>query len=143
MVQPFQYRAGAAVMQFTHGGLIPSEAWHWNKETYQKLGHVVFLITDSRPEKQREGYQCFFALRRFFLPDEWQSQIDRVDEFRKERLRPSLSEIIARVQQELIKNGTEKIAYQSGRDMPETYIFDQAGVSKSKNEIDGEQLSLF
>jgi hypothetical protein len=103
---------------FTHGGLSESDALHWNKDTYLRLGRVVFLLTSKDAADRREGYCEFFALRRSFMAAEWDEQIKRLDEFRKERGHRSLSEIVAEAMGQMVEHGRTLPAAQECAEMP-------------------------
>jgi hypothetical protein len=135
-------------MNFTHGGLPESKAWHWNHETYQKLGHIVYLLTSGDQRERQTGYCEYFAMRRQFMSKEWDDQIKRIDEFREEKGHCPLSDLAHRAGQCLVKRDPTPPAEAANRVMPEysqtehSTIENPASVTTAQ-PIECEQLSLF
>lgn len=124
-------------VNFTHGGLPEPGAWHWNKETYQKLGHIVFLLNSGDQRERYSGYCEFFSMRRMFMSQEWDAQIKRIDDFREEKGHKAISEIVNDARGQMIDHGTTSGAIPGDPAMPG----EVEAVIHAKTE--GAQLSLF
>jgi hypothetical protein len=89
----------------THGGLPESEALHWNDETRQQIGQVVFMLVAGSKDKSKQGYIKFYQLKRKFMADEFDGFILRLDAHRKEKGFTTLSDMVAAVGRKLIASG--------------------------------------
>jgi hypothetical protein len=87
----------------THGGL--PEARHWDDDTRQQLGQVVFMVCAGSQEKARQGYIKFYQLKRLFNAVEFDQFVEELDEWRKKKGFKSLSLIIKEIGDQMTKHG--------------------------------------
>ena len=85
----------------TWSGQDASAAWHWNPDTYQKLGNVVRLISTGKAEDRTKAYHEYIALKRWFFEDEFEEYISKLDAFRKEKKAALLRDIIKNIYWEM------------------------------------------
>jgi hypothetical protein len=78
----------------TFGGLPETSAFHWDDETYQKLGNIVFLIMSGNKDKALRGYIEFYQLKRNFLEYEFDGFIKALDLYREKKGFESITSII-------------------------------------------------
>ena len=69
--------------QRTWSGQDAECAWHWNHETYQKLGEVIFLLSTGLAANRTQAYNLFIELKRWFVEDEFDEYINKLDTHRK------------------------------------------------------------
>jgi hypothetical protein len=125
-------------INFTHGGLPEDQAWHWNNDTYQKLGHIVFLLNSNDSRERQNGYNEFFAMRRMFMSHEWDAQIKCIDDFRKEKGHKPIHEIVALARSQMIDFGHTLPEPQGNPAIPQ-----EPRTEPQRVKTECEQLSLF
>jgi hypothetical protein len=130
-------------INFTHGGLPETRALHWNEATYQKLGHIVFLLNSVDPRERQTGYCEFFAMRRMFMLNEWDDQIKRIDAFRAEKGHKEISEIVNDSRRQLVDFGRMMKAYPENPAMPDAPVSEVYASSLKLVACEGQQLNLF
>jgi len=122
----------ALIPGFTHGGFPVSEALHWNNETYQKLGSIIYELMRGKPEKVKEAYRNYYKLKRHFIEHEFETKIDELEKFRKDRGFSSLRETFNLVRGWLVGTGDLQFSINDKPDIPD---FEKQKNRKVKNHM--------
>ena len=85
----------------THGGFPENEALHWNDDTYQQFGEIVFLLSSGKSENRQKGYQGYYELRRRFMANEFDSKMEELDKFRAQRNARPIQDILWEIGSEI------------------------------------------
>lgn len=135
--------------KYTHGGIPEAEALHWNKETYQRLGKIIFHLTKGDAGSRRRGYIEYHEFHRHFMKDEWESKIRDLEIFRAANGNKSIADILSGINQEFIGLKTPQDTNADSPDIPE-YSEPAASINMSYLKSQGigvnetiEQMSLF
>lgn len=96
-----QIRTKGHYMNRTHGGFPESEALHWNDDTQQQLGRIVFLVMSGGTFSAKQGYIKFYQLKRHFMTPEFDELIERLDQHRREKGFVPLTEMIGRIGEQM------------------------------------------
>jgi len=89
-------------MNRTWSGQEEKYAWHWNPETYKKLGNVLFLVSKGTPEARTEAYHEYIEIKRWFIVEEFEEFIEKFDIFRMSKNRKPLRAIITEIYREML-----------------------------------------
>lgn len=134
--------------KFTHGGMDQSEAFHWDTTTYTQLGDIVFKLMSGRAELRKKAEQEYWQLKRFFMKDEFEDYIKKLDHYRIELGFSTITALIELVQtQEVV----QKTVLQLPPENPVMPPLESMGSSvsefkaqlKNTHTIEAVQLSLF
>jgi hypothetical protein len=93
------------IPKYTHGGFPTSQALHWNKETYQRLGKIIVSMMTGTPEVAKRAYCEYYELKRYFLADEFEEKINELDRFRKNLGAETVHNVLEIIKEQLIVNG--------------------------------------
>jgi len=89
----------------THGGLPDEQTQHWDDDTRQQLGQVVFMVCAGSQDKARQGYIRFYQLKRLFNAAEFDQFVEELDEWRKREGHEPLLLIIKEIGDQMAKHG--------------------------------------
>lgn len=89
-------------MNRTWSGQEEKYAWHWNPETYKKLGNVLFLVSKGTPEARTEAYHEYIEIKRWFMVEEFEEFIEKLDIFRVSKNCKPLRDIITEIYREML-----------------------------------------
>lgn len=128
-------------MKYTHGGLPEDQAKHWDKETYQELGRIVVKLATGTAIEQHEAQKDYWRLKRYFMADEFDSMISRLDEFRVERGFIPVETMIGNVTEQVIVNKGIVEPNETSPDIPKSFEFEYVDVKPFGETV--EQMSLF
>lgn len=92
-------------MNRTHGGFPEYEALHWNDETRQQLGQIVFLLVAGNGKKAKQGYIEFYQLKRQFMAEEFDGFVSQLDAHRKSKCFPLLRSMVDAVAGQIVAAG--------------------------------------
>lgn len=95
------------IEEHTLGGIPAASAWHWNRETNQKLGSIVHDLVSGNKEKEKRGYVEFYKLRRHFLAHEFQNKMERLKKLREANKHPSIDSLLENARLCFIRENTE------------------------------------
>lgn len=98
-------------MNRTWSGQEEKYAWHWNHETYKKLGNVLFLISKGTPEARTEAYHEYIEIKRWFMVEEFEEFIEKLDIFRVSKNCKPLRDIITEIYREMLPCTEYKAKY--------------------------------
>jgi hypothetical protein len=84
----------------TWSGQPAETAWHWNPETYQKLGNIVYLLSTGKAEARTTAYNEYINLKRWFIVEEFEAYIDKLEIEQKKRDAKPLREIMEEIYNE-------------------------------------------
>jgi hypothetical protein len=87
----------------TFGGLHESEALHWNAETLQQFGHIVFLLSGASAEDRKKGRNEFYEFKRHFMEDEFNDKVVALELFRMEHNVKGLFELLEEIGDQLVE----------------------------------------
>lgn len=66
----------------TWSGQPEESAWHWTPENCHKLGNVLLLLKCGTAAKREQAYQEFIELKRWFIEEEFDDYLNRLDDLR-------------------------------------------------------------
>ena len=89
-------------MNRTWSGQEEKYAWHWNPETYKKLGNVLFLVSKGTPEARTKAYHEYIEIKRWFMVEEFEGFIEKLDIFRVSKNCKPLRDIITEIYREML-----------------------------------------
>lgn len=121
---------------------------HWNEETYQRFGKIVFGLMSGNNKTAEQAYIDYFSMKRMFDKIEFEDVIDRLNEFRKNKNMVTIPEMVEYVKNQLVKNKTVVEIEKHPPDIPERVqaIFDKIDsgfYDWMKKTETVEQMSLF
>jgi hypothetical protein len=103
----------------THGGLPEEQALHWNEETRQQIGQIVFMLVAGDAKKAQQAYIKFYELKRQFFAYEFDQYIDDLDEFRIKRKFKTLTAMIKDAGEQMVTSGRVVDVEPQPPDLPE------------------------
>lgn len=103
----------------THGGLPEAQALHWNDETRQQIGQIVFMLAAGDAKMAQQAYIKFYELKRHFFAHEFDQYIEKLDEFRTKRKFKTLTAMIRDAGEQLITSGRVVDVEPQSSDIPE------------------------
>lgn len=123
-------------------------ALHWNEETYQRFGKIVFSLMSGNNKTAEQGYVDYFAMKRLFNKKEFEDVINRLNVFRENKNLVTIPEMVEHVKNQLVKNKTVVEIERHPPDIPERVqeIFkkiDSGFYNRKKKKEIVEQMSLF
>ena len=107
------------IEKHTFGGFPASQALHWNEETHQKLGCIIYDLMQGNPEKVKDAYCRYYELKRHFIEYEFEDKIEALELFRKERGFSSVRGALELVRGQLIATSDLKFNIDQEPDIPE------------------------
>lgn len=89
----------------TFGGIPKEEAWHWDDRTYKLFGDIVYKLTSGMRAMRTQAYNDYYHLKRYFMLDEWDELIVRLEEHRaKLGAKQTIEEIIQEISKQVVAN---------------------------------------
>jgi hypothetical protein len=128
-------------MKYTHGGLPEDQAKHWDKETYQELGRIVVKLATGTAIEQHEAQKDYWRLKRYFMAEEFDTLINRLDEYRVERGFTPIGIMIDNVAEQIVANKKVVEPNETLPDIPKSFEFEYVDVKPFGEAV--EQMSLF
>lgn len=134
-------------MKRTHGGIPEAQAKHWDKFTYQGFGEILYKIISGHKDKRIQGWQEFHTLKRWFMVDEWNEFIERLDQYRIDHGFEPVTKLIDQISSEITKKSSDTPPPKEIFTLPDMETL-KGQVKDFKNKIRSkheavEQLSLF
>lgn len=66
----------------TIAGYPEKNALHWTEETHQRLGKVICMLSQCKPDEWKTGWLEFIYMWDRFFQEEWTNYIEKLDRFR-------------------------------------------------------------
>jgi hypothetical protein len=126
----------------TIGGLPDTEALHWDNETYQQFGTIVYQLSSHDAELRRRGYRAFYEFRRHFIEVEFLEMINRLEAFRRDKHITPLDTLLKDIRGQILSIGhiLPAVSTPVAMPIPATVLMARKPVAVAATE--GEQLSF-
>ena len=85
----------------TWSGQHEEHAWHWNRETYQLLGNIIYLLSTGLAESRTKAYHAYIDLKGWFFEHEFEEYITKLDKWRVSEGAEPIRDMIKEVYREM------------------------------------------
>jgi hypothetical protein len=89
----------------TFGGIPADQAWHWNTETYQMFGAIIFNLSSGDTDLRKKGHMDFYEFKRHFTDVEFYQYFVRLEEFRTEKRFKTITTMLHEQSEDWIESG--------------------------------------